>query len=51
MKKRPHIEFDRNELDCIVIVHFKKMGKAARFMSKLYKKPPKGVVKLGRKND
>ena len=51
MKKIPRIDFDKTETDCLVTVHFKKMGKAAKFISKLMRKPPKGVIKIGRKND
>ena len=43
---KPKLAIRKTDFEAIVSVHFKKMGKAARFYAKLHEKPPKGVVKL-----
>ena len=44
--KRPKIDFERTDVDVRVTVYFKKTGRAVKFMSKLFTKPPKGAIKL-----
>ena len=44
--KRPKIDFERTDVDVRVTIYFKKTKRAAKFMSKLYKRPPKGIIKL-----
>ena len=44
--KRPRIDFERTDVDVRVTVYFKKTSRAVKFMSKLFAKPPKGVIKL-----
>ena len=44
--KRPKIDFERTDVDVRVTVYFKKTSRAVKFMSKLFTKLPKGVIKL-----
>ena len=44
--KRPRIDFERTDVDVRVTIYFKKTSRAVKFMSKLFAKPPKGVIKL-----
>ena len=44
--KRPRVDFERTDTDVRVTLYFKKTSRAVKFMSKLFTKPPKGVIKL-----